>query len=151
MAGAPITFVVLWVSPLQFFYDARDDNAGNIWIVQDDITRPGAVFSNNFLKQMAVGTGFGLRMDFTYFRIRLDFGYKLRNPYPIEGKFDLIFCRNVLIYFERAGKANVARRLLAKLCPHGYLFLGHAETLAGISDEVQTAGPSVYRLKQRAV
>jgi chemotaxis protein methyltransferase CheR len=71
--------------------------------------------------------------------------------YPIEGKFDLIFCRNVLIYFERAGKVNVARRLLGKLNPHGYLFLGHAETLAGISDEVQSVGASVYRLKQRAV
>jgi chemotaxis protein methyltransferase CheR len=71
--------------------------------------------------------------------------------YPVEGKFDFIFCRNVLIYFERTGKANVARRLLAKLCPHGYLFLGHAETLAGISDEARSVGPSVYQLKLRAV
>ncbi len=67
--------------------------------------------------------------------------------YPVEGKFDLIFCRNVLIYFDRAGKANVARRLLGKLAPHGYLFLGHAETMAGISDEVRTVGPSIYQLR----
>lgn len=69
--------------------------------------------------------------------------------YPVEGRFDLIFCRNVLIYFERAGKANVARRLLGKLHAHGYLFLGHAETLAGISDEVRSVGPSVYQLELR--
>ncbi|HEX5057913.1 MAG TPA: protein-glutamate O-methyltransferase CheR [Kofleriaceae bacterium] len=69
--------------------------------------------------------------------------------WPVAGKFDLIFCRNVLIYFERTGKAKVARHLLDRLSPHGYLFLGHAETLAGLSDQVRSVSPSVYQLRQR--
>jgi outer membrane protein assembly factor BamA len=80
--AAEYRFDIAWIFEGALFVDA-----GNVWTVQDDPTRPDAVFSNNFLKQIAVGTGIGLRMDFTYFRIRLDFGYKLRNPYPIEGKY----------------------------------------------------------------
>ena len=69
--------------------------------------------------------------------------------YPVAGTFDVIFCRNVLIYFDAAAKARVISRLLRKLNPHGYLFLGHAETLTGISDEVQCVIPNVYRLRHR--
>ncbi|MDX1408100.1 MAG: hypothetical protein R3330_08205, partial [Saprospiraceae bacterium] len=49
-----------------------------------DEDRPDANFSRKFLNQIAIGTGFGLRMDFNYFLIRLDLGYKIRNPYPDE-------------------------------------------------------------------
>ncbi|HLF64344.1 MAG TPA: BamA/TamA family outer membrane protein [Saprospiraceae bacterium] len=80
--SAEYRFDLFWVFKGTVFLDA-----GNVWTIQDDAGRPGAVFSRNFIKQMAVGTGLGLRMDFTYFLIRLDFGYKLRNPYPVDGKY----------------------------------------------------------------
>jgi outer membrane protein assembly factor BamA len=70
-------FDLFWIFKGAIFTDA-----GNIWTIQADAARPGAVISKSFLKQIAVGSGIGLRMDFTYFLIRLDFGYKLRNPYP---------------------------------------------------------------------
>jgi chemotaxis protein methyltransferase CheR len=62
----------------------------------------------------------------------------------ITGSFDLIFCRNVLIYFSREGRASIVRRLLEHLAPDGYLFLGHAESLSGITDRLKTVGPTVY-------
>ncbi len=77
--SAEYRFNLVWVFKGALFVDA-----GNVWTIQDDAGRPGAVFSRNFMQQLAVGTGVGLRMDFTYFVIRLDFGYKLRNPYPNE-------------------------------------------------------------------
>jgi chemotaxis protein methyltransferase CheR len=72
------------------------------------------------------------------------------DSYPLSGSFDLIFCRNVLIYFDAAVKTRVVARLLQRLQPHGYFFLGHAETLAGIADDMQSLVPNVYRKRRRA-
>jgi outer membrane protein assembly factor BamA len=59
---------------------------GNIWLVNEDVNRPGAKFDiNTFYNQLAVGTGFGLRFDFTFFVLRADFGFPLRNPYMTDG------------------------------------------------------------------
>jgi chemotaxis protein methyltransferase CheR len=64
--------------------------------------------------------------------------------YPVTGQFDLIFCRNVLIYFDRESKSKVIDRLLTHLAPGGYLFMGYAETTATISDRLESVGPNVY-------
>lgn len=64
--------------------------------------------------------------------------------YPVEGPFDLIFCRNVLIYFNRDTKAEVVGRLASHLSPHGLLFLGHSETLHGAAHALKHAGPTAY-------
>jgi chemotaxis protein methyltransferase CheR len=61
------------------------------------------------------------------------------------GPFDLIFCRNVLIYFEAATKARVLESLLARLSPEGYLFLGHAESLQSLTRRAASVGPTVYQ------
>lgn len=69
----------------------------------------------------------------------------LNDPvYPVTGQFDLIFCRNVLIYFDRESKSKVIDRLLTHLAPGGYLFMGYAETTATISDRLESVGPNVY-------
>jgi chemotaxis protein methyltransferase CheR len=64
--------------------------------------------------------------------------------YPGLGRFDLIFCRNVLIYFDAASKQRVISQLLSHLGPCGYLFMGHAESLTGMTDRVRTVMPTVY-------
>jgi chemotaxis protein methyltransferase CheR len=66
---------------------------------------------------------------------------------PRPGLFDLIFCRNVLIYFDAATQAAVLSRLLDCLRPGGYLFLGNTEGLNGRTARVESVVPSVYRLK----
>jgi len=63
--------------------------------------------------------------------------------YPISGVFDLIFCRNVLIYFDAASKTRVVNRLLGHLAPQGYLFLGHSEGLTGASNRLRRIIPTV--------
>ena len=72
--------------------------------------------------------------------VRLNLNHE---SYPVGGRFDLIFCRNVLIYFDAPSKNRVIDRLLDRLDPHGYLFLGHAESLNN-HDRVRAAGPTVY-------
>ena len=55
--------------------------------------------------------------------------------YQLAGAFDLVFCRNVLIYFDANSKERVIRNLLDRLSPDGLLFLGHAETLSSFQPE----------------
>lgn len=58
---------------------------GNIWMLKEDTSRPGAAFHlKNLYADMAIGTGAGVRLDFSYFVIRLDWGIPLKKPYPTE-------------------------------------------------------------------
>ena len=54
--------------------------------------------------------------------------------YGSLGKFDIIFCRNVLIYFSAERKTDILNRMALSLNPGGYLFLGASETISGYSD-----------------
>jgi len=65
-------------------------------------------------------------------------------PFIQFGSFDLILCRNVLIYFTAEGRAQVLRSLTDRLLPGGRLFLGHAETLNGVSHNLRTVVPTIY-------
>ena len=62
-------------------------DAGNIWLIRKDTLKPGGAFvANQFLKQIAVGTGFGLRLDFIYFILRLDIATRIYDPGLPEGE-----------------------------------------------------------------
>jgi len=66
------------------------------------------------------------------------------DPYPVAGEYDLVFCRNVLIYFGHSQRVRVVRNLLSHLMPGGYFFIGHAETLSGIVEGPRSVIPTVY-------
>ncbi|MBA0883460.1 translocation and assembly module lipoprotein TamL [Flavobacterium undicola] len=61
-------------------------DAGNIWLMHKNPNKPGAEFSKKFLDQMAVGTGMGLRFDFSFLLLRTDLAFPLRKPYLEEGQ-----------------------------------------------------------------
>jgi chemotaxis protein methyltransferase CheR len=69
----------------------------------------------------------------------------LTKPLPDVGQFDVIFLRNVLIYFDNPGKADIVQRLLPQLKPGGLLFTGHAESIANLGLPVASVAPAVYR------
>lgn len=74
----------------------------------------------------------------------------LLQPYSLLGRFDVIFCRNVLIYFSSASKTDILARMARALNPGGYLFLGSSEAITQYSDEfelVRCPRGSVYRVK----
>jgi chemotaxis protein methyltransferase CheR len=64
--------------------------------------------------------------------------------YAIDGHFDLILCRNVLIYFDGESRAGVVDRLISRLAPGGYLLLGHSESLREVSSRVRLVAPTIY-------
>jgi len=62
----------------------------------------------------------------------------------IEGPFDAIFCRNVLIYFDVASKRRVIANLVRHLTANGLLFVGHGENLNGVSSQLRSLEPTIY-------
>jgi chemotaxis protein methyltransferase CheR len=69
----------------------------------------------------------------------------LLHAWPMSGPFDAIFCRNVVIYFDKPTKQRLFRRYAELLPVGGYLFLGHSESLHGINDDFELIGRTVYR------
>lgn len=69
----------------------------------------------------------------------------LLHDWPFKGKFDAIFCRNVLIYFDKQTRDDLVSRFVDQLLPGGYLFLGHSEALAGEKAGLKSVGRSSFR------
>jgi chemotaxis protein methyltransferase CheR len=70
----------------------------------------------------------------------------LMQPAPADlGEFDVVFLRNVMIYFDPETKTRVVHNILPRLKRGGHLIVGHSETLNGITDRVATVRPTVYR------
>ena len=79
-------------------------------------------------------------------RDRVDFfTLNLHETFADIGQFDLIFLRNVLIYFENETKQKVLERIAGKLKPDGVLFVGHSESLHGITERFLPVKPAIYR------
>jgi len=69
----------------------------------------------------------------------------LMKPMPAKiGMFDVIFLRNVLIYFDNETKKQVVERIIAALKPGGHFFISHSETLSRITDKLEMVQPSIY-------
>jgi chemotaxis protein methyltransferase CheR len=69
----------------------------------------------------------------------------LMERFPWSQRFPVIFCRNVMIYFDSRTQEEVARKLTACLEPGGYLFVGHAESLSRFAHSLEYVQPAVYR------
>ena len=65
-------------------------------------------------------------------------------PFPMRGPFDVVFCRNVMIYFDNRVRHNLLAEIVRLLKSGGYLMVGHAESLAGMLCELKSVRPSVY-------
>jgi chemotaxis protein methyltransferase CheR len=65
--------------------------------------------------------------------------------YPATPLFDLVVCRNVLIYFDAARRRHVHEKLLSALAPGGHLFVGHAESVSAGDGRLATVRPTIYQ------
>ncbi|MCR4938846.1 MAG: chemotaxis protein CheR [Treponemataceae bacterium] len=70
--------------------------------------------------------------------------------YNISETFHVIFCRNVLIYFDKQTQEKIISKLIRHLIPGGYLFLGHSETILAMNLPLVTVAPTVYRKTEEA-
>jgi chemotaxis protein methyltransferase CheR len=65
-------------------------------------------------------------------------------PYPMKGPLDVVFCRNVMIYFDNDVRTRLLNEVYRLLKPGGYLLVGHAESLTGITTRLKPVKPSTY-------
>ena len=84
-----------------------------------------------------------LREPITFRQINL-----MDDEWPIRSsvKFDMIWCRNVVIYFDKATQRQLFAKFQQRLAPGGYLFIGHSESLLGVSSAFESLGQTIYRL-----
>lgn len=71
----------------------------------------------------------------------------LKRKWPLDGPFQVIMCRNVMIYFNQQTQQELVHRFWEKLEPGGYLFLGHSESIASADRNFENISPAVYRKK----
>ncbi|MCA9197344.1 MAG: hypothetical protein KDA87_07385 [Planctomycetales bacterium] len=71
--------------------------------------------------------------------------------WSINAKFDVIMCRNVMIYFNQETQRQLVGRFCQYLHPEAHLIIGHSESLIGVSDDFQSIGNTIYRLKEGVV
>ena len=72
----------------------------------------------------------------------------LADGWPLTGQFDVIFCRNVMIYFDKATQRKILARFVPLMKPHGLLFAGHSENFLYVSDALKLRGKTVYELEE---
>lgn len=83
-----------------------------------------------------------LRRSCSFMRLNL-----MDTAYPVQEQFHVIFCRNVLIYFDRPTQEAVINKLCDYLLPGGYFFLGHSESAMGMNVPLESIKPSTFRRK----
>ena len=81
-----------------------------------------------------------LRSKLSFARLNL-----MDDAYPVERDMDILFCRNILIYFDKPTQAKVLSQLCQHLRPGGYLFLGHSESIVGIDLPVRQIANTVFQ------
>ncbi len=69
----------------------------------------------------------------------------LEGSFPFAEPFHVIFCRNVMIYFDRQTQEELIQKLSQRLVPGGYLYVGHSESLSSIKHGLETVKPAIYR------
>ncbi len=77
-----------------------------------------------------------------YFRV-----LNLFHQWPMQGPIDVIFCRNVVIYFSKEDRRKLFDRFAKIMAPDGYLFIGHSESMLDGTDRFEPVGRTIYRLK----
>jgi len=86
-----------------------------------------------------------LRQLITYRQLNL-----LEEKWDIRGPFDVIFCRNVMIYFDKPTQRKILSRFVPLMKPDALLFAGHSENFLYVSDSLKLRGKTVYELDERS-
>lgn len=93
---------------------------------------------NGYANKVRINTDLRAKIEFRKYNL-------LNTEYFPLGKFDIIFCRNVLIYFEREVQQRLLKQFTTVLNPDGYLFLGHSESIAGYSLPLKHLKPTIFK------
>ena len=119
--------------------------AQGVYEVERTSTLPVGVLHRHFLRGTGAQSGYvkvkpHIRNMVTYRRMNL-----MDETFSIKSPLDVIFCRNVMIYFDRSTQAQLMTKFHRYLKPGGYLFIGHSESLQWIDHPFEYVAPTIYR------
>jgi chemotaxis protein methyltransferase CheR len=104
------------------------------------------VYRNNYLKKVEHEGRTMLQVVPQLRRLIRFARFNLMTPaFPFRKGFHVIFCRNVMIYFDRPTQQSLVGKFAGQLLNDGYLMIGHSETLSNIEHSLAYAEPTVYR------
>ncbi len=107
----------------------------------EDIPQP---IVQQYFTKVHVGSGTSYRVS-DQVRSLIRFApLNLMEPWPMQGPFDVVFCRNVMIYFDKPARQELVNRFYSLLRPGGHLFVGHSESLTGSQHRFNYVQPAVY-------
>jgi len=101
-----------------------------------------AAFRNRFVTELGDGRG---QMNDELCALIAFSPLNLLQQWPMKGPFDIIFCRNVVIYFDKPTQRKLFDRYAEMLKPNGWLFIGHSESLLNVTDRFDLVGRTMYR------
>ncbi len=119
-------------------------------IYTDEVVAPvSPVFRNKYLMK-GKGAHKGFHRVVPELRRKVEFKRLnfMDRDFGIDRKMDIIFCRNVIIYFDRKTQCALFEKFYRQLSPRGYLFTGHSETLESIGDRMERIAAAVYRCRK---
>lgn len=124
--------------------------AAGVYTMEEAKNLPKDVLERHFLKGRADKTGSikirqELRDMISFAQLNL-----LDTQWPIKGPFDAIFCRNVMIYFDKATQNSTLRKFIPLMHHDALMFAGHSENLQGLNDIFQLEGKTVYSLTEKS-
>jgi chemotaxis protein methyltransferase CheR len=124
---------------------ALDAAVAGVWSVEKAAGIPEPLLKRFMLRgrgsqQGKMKAGQEIRSAIRFFRMNLN-----DDDYPFGSGFDLILCRNVLIYFDSDSRRRVIDRFVDRLAPGAFFFIGHAETLHGVTTRVRCLAPTIYQ------
>jgi chemotaxis protein methyltransferase CheR len=112
------------------------------------LDRLGAVPQERLQRSFRKGTGAYAGQAMVSERLRELVTFRtlnLMHSWPMRGPFDIIFCRNVMIYFDQATRERLVSRFGELLAPGGYLCIGHSESIHGAAAPFRLVGKTIYR------
>ncbi len=116
-------------------------------IYQDEIVAPVPILMRHKYLMRGKGEQTGFHRVVPELRSKVKFQRLnfMDKQFDIRGPIDIIFCRNVIIYFDRKTQQELFRKFYRYLAPSGYLFTSHSESLEGIIDRMERVASAVYR------
>lgn len=124
--------------------DVFDKAVGGIYSQQDVCELSGPQLKSGFRKGRGNRQGM-VRVAPEVRRLVTFRRHNLMHEWPMHGPFDIIFCRNVVIYFDKPTQQRLFNRFADIMAPAGYLFIGHSESLNNLSDRFKLIGRTIYR------
>ena len=112
---------------------------------------PEALLRRYFLKGQGTHEGEVMAKPLLKSLVHFHWLNLLEDPWPMQEKFDVIFCRNVLIYFDKPTQQKLFQRLAGVLRKDGYLMLGHSEAMHGWDNIFKPVGYSIYQCRGKKI